>query len=833
MIAELSVEKLRKKCDTQSLGCESSAEVGTLQAIIGQERAVRALRFGLGIKDKGFNVYVTGMPGTGRTTAVKRFLEEIARKAPTPPDWCYVNNFRDPYRPEALRLPAGKAAGFQADVENLVRVTIRDIRNAFESEEYAADREQTVKTFQQQKTEVLERLNQEAQGEGFLLKPTPMGLISVPLHKGKPLTEEEFLTIGQDERDEIARRQQKVNEMLETSLRQARGLDRSAQEALQKLDQEVALYAIRHQMEHLKPAYQDLPEVLSYLEQVQQDMLAHISDFKAEPEEAEAQLPFPIPAAKHEPGRRYAVNVLVDNSSCQGAPVILELNPTYSHLFGRIEQEAQFGALTTDFTLIRRGSLHRANGGYLVLPVEDVLLNSLSWDSLKRALENREITIEDAGERLGFAVTKSLRPEPIPLDVKVVLIGRPDLYQALLAYDEKFIELFKVKADFDTQIPRTEENLGNYVAFVSTLCNDEALHHLDASALSRVVEYGSRLAEDQEKLSARFGEIANVIREANYYAGLENSQLVTGAHVHKAIEERYYRSSLIQERIQEMITRGLIKIDVSGSEVGQVNGISVLQLGDTSFGQPNRITVSVGLGHEGLIDIEREARLGGPIHTKGFMILSGYLAERYTQDKPLNLSARLVFEQSYSDVEGDSASSTELYAILSALSGLPIKQGIAVTGSVNQKGEVQSIGGVNEKIEGFFETCRLNGLHGEQGEHSEHSEHSEHGVIIPESNMTNLMLKEEVIEAVNKGIFHIWAVKTIDEGIEILTGVPAGQRQEDGSFEEGSVNDRVNWRLKQMAEMLLYFGKDREERDKEEREDEEDKEGEENKEGKE
>ena len=797
MIAELSVEKLRKKCDPQTLGCASSAEVGALQAIIGQERAVRALRFGLGIKDKGFNVYVTGLPGTGRTTAVTRFLEEIARNEPTPSDWCYVNNFRDPYHPEVLRLPAGQAVGFRADIENLIKVITQDIRNAFESEEYAAQREDTVKTFQQQKTEVLEHTNQEAQNEGFLLKPTPMGLVSVPLRRGKPMTEEEFLALSQNEKDEIAHRQEKINEMLETSLRQARGLDRGAQEALQKLDQEVALYAIRHQMEHLKPKYQELPDVLSYLEQVQQDMLGHISDFKAEPDE-ETQSPFPIPGAKKESPRKYAVNVLVNNSDCKGAPVILERNPTYSNLFGRVEQEAQFGALTTDFTLIRRGSLHRANGGYLVLPVEGALLNPLSWDSLKRALENREIAIEDAGERLGFAFTKSLRPEPVPLDVKVVLIGRPDLYQALLAYDEEFTELFKVKADFDSQIPRTEEHLNNYVAFVSTLCTDENLHHLDASALSRIVEYGSRLAEDQEKLSARFGEIANIIREANYYAGLENAPLVTGAHVHKAIEERYYRSSLIQERIQEMITRGVIKIDVGGAEAGQVNGLSVLQLGDISFGQPNRITVSIGLGREGLIDIEREAKLGGQIHSKGVMILSGYLAEKYTQDKPLSLSARLVFEQSYSGVEGDSASSTELYAILSALSGLPIKQSVAVTGSVNQKGEVQAIGGVNEKIEGFFEICRISGLHGEQG------------VIIPESNVVNLMLKQEVVEAVNQHTFHIWAVKTIDEGIEILTGVPAGNKQEDGGFEEGSVNDRVDRRLKQMAEILLEFGKDKE-----------------------
>jgi lon-related putative ATP-dependent protease len=490
---------------------------------------------------------------------------------------------------------------------------------------------------------------------------------------------------------------------------------------------------------------------------------------------------------------KYEVNVLVDNSLHTGTPVVMELNPTYNNLFGRIEKEAQFGTMVTDFTMIRAGCLHRANGGYLVLPIEDVLRNLFSWDSLKRALRNREISIEEAGERLGFITTKSLRPEPIPLEVKVILIGQPGLYHLLHTYDKDFSELFKVKADFDTQMERTAENVRNYVAFTCSLCNEEGLTHLDQSALAKLVEYGSRLAEDQAKLSTKFGDLADVIREASFYANQENSGYVTAIQVKRAIEERYYRSNLLQERIREMIERDTLKIDVTGEVIGQVNGLSVLSLGDISFGRPSRITASLGLGREGLIDIEKQAELGGPIHSKGVMILAGYLTEKYTQDKPLSLSARLVFEQSYSGVEGDSASSAELYALLSSLSNLAIKQGFAVTGSVNQKGRVQAIGGVNEKIEGFFEVCQAKGLTGQQG------------VLIPESNVKHLMLKEEVVEAVWAGKFHIWPVETVDEGIEVLTGVRAGERRDDGTFEEGTVSHAVDKRLRELAQAAREF----------------------------
>jgi lon-related putative ATP-dependent protease len=799
MAEELPVEKLRRICDPQALDCETTEEVEPLETIIGQERAVRALEFGLGIKELGFNIYVAGPPGTGKTTAVQRFLEEVARGKAVPPDWCYVNDFRDPYRPNALRLPPGRGREFQKDVKNLVNGARRELPTVFESDEYAAQKEETVQGFQKQKQELLSQMGEKAKKEGFLLQMSPMGLLIVPVREGQPLSEEGFKALSPEVREELLQKRGGLQEELKKAMRQVRGLDKKANEALQELDQEVALYAVGPSVSELIEKYEDFPEVVAYLGEVRDDIAENLSQFREEAE-AHPTSPIPVPGAEELPFRKYEVNVVVDNSELEGAPVVMEINPTYNNLFGRIEKEAQFGALITDFTMIREGSLHRANGGYLVLPVEEVLRNLFSWDSLKRALRNKEIAVEEAGERLGFVTTKSLRPEPIPLDAKVVLIGQPTPYYLLYTWDEDFSELFKVKADFDTRLARTDENIRDYAAFVCTLCGEEGLKHLDASALAKLIEHSSRLAEDQEKLSARFGEISDIIREASFYATQDDAAAltayVTDAHVQKAIEEKFYRSNLVQERINEAIERGTIMIDAVGEEVGQVNGLSVSSLGDISFGRPSRITASVGLGREGLMDIEREAKLGGPIHTKGVMILSGYLADEYAQDKPLSLSAHLVFEQSYSEIEGDSASSTELYALLSSLSDLPIKQGIAVTGSINQKGEVQAIGGVNEKIEGFFETCQAKGLTGEQG------------VLIPASNVQHLMLKEEVVEAVREGKFHVWSVETVDEGIEILTGVKAGVRKEDGTFEEDSVNGRVDKRLRELAESMRDFAKE-------------------------
>ena len=793
MSTELTPERLRRTCDPGSLECTSTVDLTALETIIGQDRAVKSLQFGLGIKEPGFNIYVSGLPGTGRTTAVRGFLQELARKRPVPDDWCYVHSFSDPYRPQTLRLPAGQARQFQADMKSLVTIARRDVRAAFESDEYAAHRQELDQASQRQKEEVFGQLNNTARERGFQLESTAMGLRIVPVLQDKPLSEEEFAALVEAERETIVQKSEKLQVQIEAAIRQAKRLERSASESLGELDQNVARYALGLLTGEMKERYAGIEQVLAYLDQVQEDMLQHLDQFKGDSEEQTAT-PSSRPESQEDIFRRYEVNVLVDNAGQKGAPVITEMNPTYPNLFGRIEQEMQFGVLVTDFTLIRGGALHRANGGYLVLPVEEMLRNPFTWDALKRGLGNRQITIEDMSERLGFASTKSLQPAPIPLEVKVVLIGQPEVYYVLRAYDEYFSELFKVKAEFDTQMDRTDASIRHYASFACTVCSNEGLRHLDTTALAKVVEHGSRLVEDQEKLSTHFGQIADIIREASYYATQEDAPLVSARHVTKAIEECYYRSGLVQARIQEMIRRGTILIDVTGQCVGQVNGLSVIALGDISFGQPSRITASVALGREGLIDIEREAKLGGPIHTKGVMILAGFLAGRYAQDEPLSLTARLVFEQSYSGVEGDSASSTELYALLSSLSGLPIKQGIAVTGSVNQKGQVQAIGGVNEKIEGFYDVCKAQGLTGEQG------------VLIPEANVTNLMLKEEVVEAVGAGRFHVWSARTIDEGIEILTGVPAGEKQADGAYPEGSINSLVDRRLRELAKALQDSG---------------------------
>ena len=790
MTSELSVEMLRKTVEPSGM-CATTEDLTPLKEVIGQKRATRALKFGLEIKQVGFNIYVSGLPGTGRKTAVKSFLEDVASTKPVPSDWCYVNNFQNPYEPKAIKLTAGQGKEFQRDIKSFVEETRRVLPKVFESEDYASKRDAVVKAIEEERKTLLTQLNERAIKEGFVLRSTPIGVLIVPMIRGKPLTDQQLIALPREARDEIEKKREKLQSELRSAMRQLGGLQKEVTEEVQKLNKEVATYAIGQRVDDLIEKYKEFAEVKTYLEDIRKDIIENLLKFIREPKTP--QVPFQAPWMEELPFRKYEVNIIVDNSNLRGAPVVLELNPTHQHLFGRIEKEAQFGVLTTDFTMIRGGSLHKANGGYLVLPAEDLIRNLFSYDGLKRALMNECIDIEEAGERLGFITTKGLKPQSIPLEVKVVLIGHPYLYHQLYLLDMDFKGLFKVKADFDTTVDRSEENMREYAAFVCTFCKKEKLKHLDSSGLAKIIEYGSRLARDQQKLSTQFGVVADIIREANFYAAQDNSKYVTGDHIRKVIDEKVYRSNLMQEKIREMIERGTILIDTDGEVVGQVNGLSVMSLGDFAFGAPSRVTASIGLGRGGIIDIQREAKMAGPIHTKGVMILSGYLANKYAKDKPLSLSARLVFEQSYGMVEGDSASSTELYAILSALSEIPITQGFAVTGSVNQKGEVQAIGGVNEKIEGFFEVCKVKGLTGEQG------------VLIPQSNVQNLMLKEKVVDAVRNGKFHIYAVKTIDEGIELLTGVKAGLRRSDGTFEEDSVSFKVDKNLKAMAEKLREF----------------------------
>ena len=799
MINLLTPSQLRRTFDPKLLGVETTEHLKILEGIIGQKRAVSALQFGLEIREKGFNIYVAGPPGIGKMTAVQSFLEELARRKATPPDWCYINNFEDSYQPQICQLPAGQGRALLQDMKNLIEHIRREIPKAFDSEEYTNRRELIIKSLDKDRAKALEKVNAQAAKSGFMLQSTPYGIATIPVYKGQPLSDTDYQALPAHTREEFQNRHEGLKDELKAALKQIRELERTAHAKIAELDEKVTLYVVGIFMDELTDKYKNLPQVLAYLKAVQKDILENIDTFKSgatatpAPEGGAALNPW----LRELPFRKYQVNVLVDNSEPKGAPVVVELNPSYNNLFGRVEKEVQFGAMYTDFTMIKPGAFHRANGGYLVLPIEDLLRNLLSWDGVKRALRSGEIEIEEIGERLGFLATKSLRPQPIPLSIKVVLVGRPLLYSLLHNYDEEFPELFKVKADFDTRMECKAENIQDFLALISTFCNKEKLLHLEGSAVAKLLEQSARLVEDQEKLSTHFGALADVIREANFWARQENSTQISGKHIRQALEAKIYRSNLIAERLNEMIERGTLLIETAGQTVGQVNGLAVLNLGDYEFGKPSRITASVGPGRGGIIDIEREVELGGPLHSKGVLILSGYLVKQFAQERPLSLSARLVFEQNYEGVEGDSASSTELYALLSALSGLPIKQGIAVTGSVNQQGEVQAIGGVNEKIEGFFDVCQVKGLTGEQG------------VIIPQSNMANLLLRENVVEAVAAKKFSLWAIKTINDGIEILTGVPAGERGPNGQFPEGTVNGRVEQRLREFGERLKEAGKER------------------------
>ncbi len=791
-ISELSPQELRREC--MPLACQSSADLERLEGIIGQDRALRALNFGLEIEEKGFNIYASGHPGLGKTTAVRNFVESMARGRPVPPDWCYVNNFRNSYEPLCLKLPSGRARGFKKDVHNFIEEVKRAVPRALQSDEFQAKRNTLVKAAEERRNRILSEVGKQAEQAGFSIQATHMGILLVPVFHGRPLNEQEFEKLPDHVKKEFEDGRKGIESRFDEAVRQLVALDREARTDLGKLTNDAVQYAIGFLMSGLLKGYEDIPEVVAFLKDMSNDILENFGLFAGVQETPSAQSQMTAPWMKDLPLRRYEVNLIIDNSEVKGAPVVFEGNPTYANLFGRIEKEAQFGSFTTDFTLIKAGSLHKANGGYLVVPAQDLLGNMLSYDGLKRALRENKIVIEDIGERLGFISSKTLTPQPIPLNVKVILVGNPMIHQVLYSYDPDFREFFKVKADFDTSIDRTDENVRRYASFVCTLCAKENLNHLEAPAIAKVVEYGSRLAEDQKKLSTRFAEVADLIRESNHYAVKDKSELITGAHITKALEEKVYRSNLIEQKLLEMTQRGIILIDTSGSRIGQVNGLSVIGLGDFEFGRPSRVTASIALGREGVVDIEREAKMGGPIHTKGVLILGGYLANKYAQDKPLSLSARLVFEQSYEGVEGDSASSTELYSILSALAELPIKQNIAVTGSVNQRGDVQAIGGVNYKIEGFYQLCKSRGLKGDES------------VMIPRSNVEDLMLKEEVVKAVKDGKFHIYPVSNIDEGIEVLTGVRAGKRKADGTFESDTVNSRVDRRLRTMAEALAKFG---------------------------
>ena len=694
----------------------------------------------------------------------------------------------------AISLACGTMKVLKRDMDDLVETCQREIPAAFESEDYSHRVEEVTKAIQAKRQAMTSEL-EEARKEGFALTFAQVGISPVPLLDGRPMTQEEFARVPDTIREELSQRADRIQHSITHAMQEFRRLGKEATERVQQVDAELVKFTLTPIIEELQQKYAQDPQVVGYLDQVQTDVAEHLEIFKPREDTPAAPPGFAQMGKDEDVFLKYRVNDLVDNSSCEGAPVILEYSPTYYNLFGRIDYRAHVGTLTTDLMMVKAGAVHRANGGYLVLQARDLLMSPLSWETLKRSLRSKEVRIENIGEQYSPLPSSTLRPQPVPLNAKIILVGSPDLLYMLQRVDEDFRRYFKVTADFDILMERSAENLGKYAAFVAAPCKESGLKPFHNTGVARIIDYSSRLVEDQEKLTTRFMDIADIITEANYWAGKNGSAVVTGEQVDRAIEQRRYRASLTEERIQELIEAGTIHISAEGKTAGQVNGLAIMSMGDYVFGKPSRITARVSLGRGQMINIERETQMSGKIHSKGFMILMGYTQGKYGQDKPLSLSASIGFEQTYSEVDGDSASSTELYALLSELSQLPIDQGIAVTGSVNQAGDIQAIGGATRKIEGFYDVCKAKGLTGSQG------------VMIPRDNMRNLVLEDSVINAVKEGRFHIYAVSTIDEGLEVLTGVPAGDREEDGKYPEGTVHHLVEKRLREMAQTAREYGR--------------------------
>jgi len=789
----LAPDQLYTKCDPEDL--PPSGGTAGVSDDLGQERALDAVRFGVGIRRHGYNIFAHGAPGTGKHALVRRQIEQAASAMQPPPDWCYVHNFQENHKPRALKLPAGRGCRLRGDMEKLIGELRAAIPAAFESEDYQARAQALRSQFSQRQEAAFNELQERANARNVGLIRTPAGLALAPTTKGEVVSPEAFRQWSDETQEKVRSDIGELEKELQEILRKAPQWDRERREHLRGLNQEVVSHAVGQFIEELSKDYGDLPDVIDYVEQVRADLLENAEEFRApEPQEPQPGAAAVRGGGPREPSfRRYQVNVIVDNRALEGAPVVYEDLPTHGNVIGRIEQMAQFGALSTDFTLIKPGALHAANGGYLMVDARKLFMQPIIWEEIKRALQSSEIRIHGLTEALGFANTVTLQPEPIPLDVKVVLLGDPMAYYLLSQSDPDFPELFKVAADFDDQVPRDHGNTARYAGLIAGTARREGLRPLSRDATARVIEQAARIAADSERLTLRLRAIDDLLYEADYWAGLDGNAEIVARDVERAIEAQTRRADRVRERSQEQILRDTLLIDTDGEAVGQVNGLSVLQLGEFAFGKPSRITARVRLGRGEVLDIEREVEMGGPLHSKGVLILSGFLGARFARRHPLALSASLVFEQSYGGVDGDSASSTELYALLSALSGVPIRQSLAVTGSVNQLGQVQAIGGVNEKIEGFYDICAARGLTGRQG------------VLIPSSNVKHLMLRRDVVEAAGRGEFHVYPVETIDQGIELLTGVAAGEPDDRGSFPAGTVNGLAQATLLEFARNAREF----------------------------
>jgi predicted ATP-dependent protease len=788
MPTPLDPKHLRRHVAPEAFPFETTAELPPVRRPLGQERALRALDFGLSMKSHGYNIFVLGPAGAGKRTTTTAVLQATAARKPPPEDWLYVFNFEDPEKPIALGLPAGLGETLRRDMEALVRTLLTEIPRAFSGEAYEREKEGIVKEAQEEKTKAFRELETLANAHGFLVQRGSEGLALIYTREGSPVSQEDFEKLAEPEQEAVRNARGLLQAKLHDTIQAIKALDQKARQALKELEERIALNAVGHEMEALTEKYQSHAPVVEYLQAVARDVIGNLEEFRTGGSEPSA-LPFPLrPPSTEDRTRKYQVNVLVNNRELKSAPVIFESNPTYHNLMGRLEHHIQYGgAFVTDFTLIKAGAFHRANGGYLVLNARDVLLNPFAYDALKRVVKDQAIRIEEIGEQFRLISTATLKPEPIPADVKLVLLGTPWLYYLLLHYDEDFAKLFKVKGDFADDVVLDEESQMSYAFLVAAQCAEEGLAPFRRDAVARVVEHGLRIAEHRERVATHFLQLTDLVREAHLWASRDGAATVERHHVVKAVAEKTHRNNYVEEILGRMIEEGSLLIDTQGAAVGQINGLSVYDLGDYTFGKPSRVTAKVFLGKEGVVNIEREVELGGHIHNKGVLILQGYFGDRYAQKFPVSFAASLCFEQSYGGVEGDSASSTELFALLSALADAPLRQDLAVTGSVNQMGQIQAVGGINAKIEGFYRTCKVGGLTGTQG------------VIIPQANVRNLMLDEDVVEATEKGLFHIYAISTVDEGLELLTGLPAGTPNAYGDYPDGTLNAKVSRRLERLA----------------------------------
>ena len=785
---ELMPKDLKDICNPNMFKFETTKELGEATDIIyGQERGLKALEFGTDINIKGYNMYLEGPSGTGKTMYTRKFLAEKALKEKVPNDWAYIYNFENPNEPVAVSFPAGQGKAFCSTMESFVKDVRKDLKKTFNNEDFEKEKQIIKQEYEQRREELLEKLNQKTMMQGFQVKSTENGVYMMPVLDGKTLVEEEFEELDENVKREFEERSNLVQEQIFQALAEIKTIEKEAEKKVEEWQSNIALMTINVHINSIKANYKRNKKISNYLDGIKKDILKNISYFLAS--EAEIKSNNQMQRENKEPWLNYRVNLIIDNSKLEGAPVIMDTNYSYYNIFGGLEYENQYGALKTDYMMIKPGLLHQANGGYIMFQANDLLSNPLCYESLKKALKVKELNIDNSAERRNGVMLVSIKPEPIPLNIKVLILGNSNIYHTLLSLDDDFRKLFKIKAEFEEDAPKTEENILKLSRFVRSFCNQENLLDVDKEAMAKLVEVTSKMAEDKEKISTQFSEIGEIIGEASVWAKKDKQKIITKKYIQKALDERVERIKKYDTRYLQMIKEETLLIDTEGYTVGQINGLTVIKIGDYSFGKPSRITASTYVGKEGIVDIEREVEMSGSSHSKGVLILTGYLGEQFAQDIPLSLTANLCFEQLYGGVDGDSASSTEAYALLSSLSGIPINQSIAVTGSINQKGFIQPIGGVNEKIEGFYQICKLRGLNGEQG------------VIIPKQNVRNLSLSDEIIETVKKGKFHIYAVSTIDEGIEILTGVPAGQKDSSGKFPLGTINYLAQEKLKKFAKI--------------------------------